>query len=220
VREHEVATCRGASEALKSERGYDENLRTACLIFAAASAACAPIAIPDDGEQEPSTPGTFTAGTSSNDSIGGCTLPGSHETDVDVAERDDCIPIDWAPIDDGAFTGRSGCDGMPESTVLENGPAVAAHHDAWCAFEQGCGTSPPPCGAPPELPQKGERIVYVHDATSGCAIQATISELLDCGDAIEVHYRLGPPGCDALVHSWASAAIPCGPTPVVFLRDD
>jgi hypothetical protein len=195
--------------------------RTSWVVMVALSA-CGPMAVPPD----PEAAGTYSGGsTGSPDtevggSLSGCTLPTSaQDTEGGPAARADCIPIEWTPIDEPAFTGRFACEPMPESTVFEDGLQVAIHHQTWCAMEQSCKSPPPPCAPAPELPELGQRIVYVHGAASGCAIQATIEEILDCGDEIEVHYTLGAPGCDALIHTWASASIPCGPTPVVFIQN-
>jgi hypothetical protein len=185
--------------------------------------ACGPMALPPDPEAASTSlhGSTGAPDTEVGDSLGGCTLPTSaQDTEGGTPPSTECTPIEWTPIDEPAFTGRFACEAMPESTVFEHGLHVAAHHEIWCEMEQACQSPPPPpCEPPPELPELGERIVYVYGAASGCAIQATIEEILDCGDEIEVHYRLGAPGCDVIIHTWASASIPCGPAPVVFIQN-
>jgi hypothetical protein len=193
------------------------------LIVVAASTACGPMAVPNGGSDESTTlDGEVEAGTETHASLGGCTLPSSAVgSDGGVDHAGDCTPIEWTPIDEPALESGSwgSCEPMPESTVFENRLHVAAHHEAWCERIQSCSSSPEPCGPAPDLPRLGERIAYVHTSGSGCGLRVSIDEVLDCGDAIEVHYSLGPIGCDAFSYVWASAAIPCGPAPVVFIED-
>jgi hypothetical protein len=196
--------------------------RAACLLVCMLLG-CGPMIVPDENADESTTSGTSgsdaTDETGSPPSLGGCTLPTSaQESDDGGLDEHECTPIAWTPIEEPAFTSNTGCDGMPQHAVLENFVQVAAHHETWCEVDYSCRSPPPECPPPPELPELGERILYMLASGSGCSRSVRIDAVLDCGNRIEVHYGFGGIiGCDAFGYAWASVAIPCGPAPVVFI---
>lgn len=130
-----------------------------------------------------------------------------------------CTPIDFTPVVGEAFSGSSGCEGVMANVVLDDAMAVSDHHDAYCESLASCMFPPPECPPQPAIDIEGNRVVYVNGQTNGCSATAMISEVLDCGDAVEVHWVLAPVGpCGLVVYGWDAALIPDGPD-VVFIQE-
>lgn len=163
--------------------------------------------------------GDDTSGTGSTGSTGG--------GDTDTGSTGDsstgaaaCTAIPFTLLDEPALSGQGYCEGVQTNAVLTDPEAVADHHLQWCASVAACVFPEPPCDPAPALPAKGEQIVYVFGTDSGCAGVAAITEVLDCGDEIEVHYTIiGNGMCGTIVHAWGAAAIPASEAEVVFVAN-
>ena len=163
------------------------------------------------------TAGEGSSGTGST-GAGDATGTDTGSTGGDSTSAGACTAIPFTAVDEPGFTGQGFCEGVPQNAVLVDAQAVSDHSDQWCASVAACMFPEPPCDPVPALPADGEQIVYVFGTDSGCSGVATISEILDCGDTIEVHYVIGGIGmCGTIVNAWAAAAIPASDAEVVFV---
>jgi hypothetical protein len=182
-----------------------------------------------EGAESESSPAD--TGTSAGDDTSGTGSTGSSGSsgggDTDTGSTGDsstgaaaCTPIAFTLLDEPALSGQGFCEGVQTNTVLTDPAAVADHHQEWCASVAACVFPEPPCDPAPALPEKGEQIVYVFGTDSGCAGVAAITDVLDCGDEIEVHYTIiGNGMCGTIVHAWGAAAIPASDAEVVFVAN-
>lgn len=181
----------------------------------------------DGAESESSAADTGTSAGDDTSGSGSTGSSGSSGGDTDTGSTGDsstgaaaCTAIPFTLLDEPALSGQGFCEGVQTNTVLTDPNAVADHHEQWCASVASCVFPEPPCDPAPALPAKGEQIVYVFGTSSGCAGVAAITEVLDCGDEIEVHYAIiGNGMCGTIVHAWAAAAIPASDAEVVFVAN-
>jgi hypothetical protein len=105
------------------------------------------------------------------------------------------------------------------NAVLDDIEAVEDHTTAYCDSLAACMDPDPDCPPVPDLDLDGYRVVYAQGTTSGCSASAMISEVLDCGDTVEVHYVVAGVGpCGLVVYGWDAVVIPDG-ADVVFIED-
>lgn len=167
------------------------------------------------GSESGGTAGADSSGTAATDTGGGSETGSTGDGSTGAGA---CAPIAFTAVDEPGLTGTGFCEGVQDNAVLADAQAVADHNDEWCASVAGCIFPEPPCSPAPALPDEGEQIVYVFGVDSGCSGVANITDVLDCGDTIEVHYSISGVGmCGSIVHAWAAVAIPASDTEVVFV---
>ena len=103
--------------------------------------------------------------------------------------------------------------------MLEDATAISQHNDAYCERLMMCSTVDE-CPAAPNLDLDGARVAYVYAERSGCYTEVMITEVLDCGDEVEVHYSVLSDGiCTAFYEGWDAVLIPDG-APVTFVEHE
>ena len=130
-----------------------------------------------------------------------------------------CTPVDFTPVVGDAFSGWGFCEGVQANGTLDDAMAVGDHHEAYCGTLAMCIDPDPECPPEPAIEIDGNRVVYVQGQVSGCSAAAMVSEVLDCGDQVEVHWVIAGVGpCATIVNGWDAALIPDGPE-VVFIQE-
>jgi hypothetical protein len=123
------------------------------------------------------------------------------------------------PVVGEGFSGWGACEGVMGNMVLEDAMAFGDHHQAYCDTLAACIDPDPECPPQPDVDLDGMRVVYAHGQDSGCSASATINEVLDCGDSVEVHYVVAGVGpCALIVYGWDAVVIPDGPE-ITFVED-
>ena len=130
-----------------------------------------------------------------------------------------CTPVDFTPVLGEAFSGWGFCEGVQTNGTLDDAMAVGDHNEAFCETLAMCIDPDPACPPAPDVDLDGSRVVYVQGQVSGCSAAAMVSEVLDCGDQVEVHWVVAGVGpCATIVNGWDAALIPDG-AEVVFIQD-
>ncbi|MBN2493643.1 MAG: hypothetical protein JXR96_03540 [Deltaproteobacteria bacterium] len=114
----------------------------------------------------------------------------------------DCSPMTATPVSGEAFTGSDACAGVAENGVYRYPGGQNDLNDAYCETLEACSAGA--CPAAPGSPA-GSMLVYVFGTATGCSAAASIEEVRDCGNRIEVDYRVeGSGACATTLNAWAS----------------